>query len=166
MIYPSTITFLSLLTSLLVSALPQETGYPTSAPAEASGYPPPTATSEDEPATTISSTTYTGPPPTDTPKIFIDVERGIVIDSVDPNGGGVDGRWSGRGRYFRAFQFDDTFTAEMFQARFYDVPEDWDRATGPDHRGYYTWTSGVATRTATVSVTPFLGVENQNGEGW
>ncbi|WWD02163.1 hypothetical protein V865_000201 [Kwoniella europaea PYCC6329] len=161
MFHPISNTFLTSLLLLLTyvdsRALPQEDGQTLdSAAVDSSSFPPVT----EAPSTTIpevtstTSTTTTAPPPTDTPQVFIDAERGIAVDSLDPSGVWVDDRWRGLGRMLRAFQFNDTYLTEYFQASFYPVDKDWNRQEGPDPDSYYSWTTGAPTMVATVTASP------------
>ncbi|WWC93365.1 hypothetical protein V866_000199 [Kwoniella sp. B9012] len=161
MFYPITNTFLTslllLLTTVNSRALPQEDGQTLdSAAVDSSSFPPVTeAPSTTIPeATSTTSTPTTAPPPTDTPQVFIDAERGIAVDSLDPSGVWVDDRWRGLGRMLKAFQFNDTYLTEYFQASFYPVDKDWNRQEGPDPNEYYSWTTGAPTMVATVTASP------------
>ncbi|OCF57666.1 hypothetical protein L486_05128 [Kwoniella mangroviensis CBS 10435] len=167
MFQPISNTFLTslllLLTTVNSRALPQEDGQTLdSAAIDSSSFPPATeapSTSTTIPdATSTTSTTTTDPPPTDTPQVFIDAERGIVVESLDPSGVWVDDRWRGLGRMLRAFQFNDTYLTEYFQASFYPVDKDWNRQEGPDPDSYYSWTTGAPTMVATVTASPTIDV--------
>ncbi|WWC63517.1 uncharacterized protein I303_106120 [Kwoniella dejecticola CBS 10117] len=114
----------------------------------------PTTTELSSTTNTAASSTTTAPPPTDTPQVFIMAERGLSLDqlSIDENWTGWlnANRWRVDGKGYRAFQMNDTYTQEVFQALMYPVEEAWTRTADPNE--YFAWTTGTPTRTGRASI--------------